>query len=107
MLAIERLDGRILTLASVSKFDAAIRAGLTLIALYDKYQMSSTLYKRTYYDLFQVSIPCERTYKQGVKYIKLAVKYAEEFAEREAEYQDFVRYARNPTSHRNYGASPF
>ena len=66
------LDDSILRLASIGKVDTAIRKGEALINIYDKLNMSSWLYYRTYYDLFQSAITKRNHLADRIKYIQHA-----------------------------------
>jgi SET domain len=55
------LDDEILFLPRLGMSDLALRKGQALLALYDKRNMSSWYYSRTYFDLFQISAAMRQT----------------------------------------------
>ena len=104
-LAILRdLDASILNLGSRGEIEAAMRKGRRLIQIYDELCVSSWLYQRTYYDLFQVAITKRKFVSDGIKYIKLA--YASALAHTGDDLHPTVEsmknFSQNPSSHRNY-----
>ena len=101
---LQSLDDAILQFGSMGRVDQALQKGKALLALYDRYQMSSWMYFRTYYDLYQVAITKRKTMKQGIRYIKLAYESAMTFTsdEENASVIMMKGYVDSPTSHRNY-----
>lgn len=98
------LDDAILSLGSHGRVEHAMQKGKALIKLYDKHGMSSWLYQRTYYDLYQVAITKRKTYSQGVKFIKKSYEAALAFTS-DPQYCSVVQmkgFANSPSSHRNY-----
>jgi hypothetical protein len=77
---------------------------LVIVEIYDKLNMSTWLYQRTYYDLFQVAITKKKYLKDGLVYIRKAHEAALTFTSDKD--NDMVRkmksYVDNPSSHRNY-----
>jgi SET domain/MYND finger len=68
----KELDDAILSLGSAGNVELAMRKGKALIKLYDRHGISSWIYQRTYYDLYQVAITKRKTWSQGVKFINKA-----------------------------------
>jgi hypothetical protein len=58
------------------KFDEGTRTALDLIKLYDEFQSSSFFYSRVYNDLYKMAITKRETFKQGMVFIKLALKHS-------------------------------
>lgn len=98
------LDESILMFGSMGRVAQAIRKGQRLLELYDKYNQSSWLYHRTYYDLFQVSVTKRSTLKDAKTYIRKAYEAASSFLSDEQD-ENVVKMkglADSPESHRNY-----
>ena len=66
------LDRSIQELLRWSKTEHTIRAGESLVKIYDEFQVSDRLYSRVYYDLFQIAITRRSTLKLGSRYIRQA-----------------------------------
>jgi hypothetical protein len=62
------LDKEIMQCGSMGQIDLAIRKGKALLQIYDELNVSSWLYQRTYYDLFQVAIKKRKYLKVGLEY---------------------------------------
>lgn len=100
------LDEKIVDLASTGKELAAIRAGNTLIRLYDEFRCSDMLYARTYYDMFQAAIAMRQTVGQGVVFAQKAYQHALVFYGSEHDIvHKFKMCFENPSQHRNYLAA--
>lgn len=98
------LDDAILSLGSQGKVELAMQKGKALIKLYDKIGISSWLYQRTYYDLYQVAITKRNSYKEGINFINKAYESALAFTSDE-QNETVVRtksFVTAPSSHRNH-----
>jgi hypothetical protein len=77
---------------------------MALIQIFDKLDMSTLHYQRTYFNLFQVVIAKKKYLKDGLVYIRKAHEAALAFTSDKD--NDTVRmmksYVDNPSSHRNY-----
>jgi hypothetical protein len=98
------LDDAILRVGSTGQIDLAIRKGLRLIEIYDEIGECSWLYKRTYYDLFQVAITKKRYVKDGEKYIRKAYEAALAYTQDEHDptVQRMKGLMQSPESHSSY-----
>jgi hypothetical protein len=90
---------------SMGQIDLVIRKGKALLQMYDKLNVSSWLYQRTYYyDMFQVAITKRKYLKDGLEYIRKAHEAALAFTSDKG--NEFVRqmksFVDSPSSHRNY-----
>jgi hypothetical protein len=109
MERMKELDDAILTLGSRGNPGLAIQKGKALLKLYDKHGISSWLYFRTYYDLYQVAITNRKTWTQGIRFIKKAYETSLAFT-KDAHNPSVLQmkgYMDAPASHRNYMALDF
>lgn len=99
-----QLDASILDLAAVGRIEQALLKGKALLALRDELQMSSWLYYRTFYDLFQVCITKKRFMKQGIQFIRKAYETVLAYCgdENLPEVRQMKEYMDSPSRHRNY-----
>jgi len=99
------LDERIFEYGAAGEIEEALQAGKSLLSLYGELKVSSHLYARTYYDMFQIAICKRSTLEEGLEFIRKAVEADEAYfgpACDCAEVNKKVKYAANPESHRNY-----
>jgi hypothetical protein len=98
------LDDAILRVASLGRVELAIRKGRRLVEIYDEIGVSSWLYQRTFYDLFQVAITKRKYVKDGKKYIRKAYEAVLAFIqdENDPSVQKMKGFMQSPESHRNY-----
>ena len=102
----KELDDSIMTLVGLGKIDPAVRKGKALVAIYDKYDMSSWLYHRTYYDLFQVTIAKRQRQKEAEQFIQKAFQAVLDYTGDADDdvVQRMQIFVTSPTSHRNFAA---
>jgi hypothetical protein len=98
------LDKEIMEYGSMGKIDQAIQKGKALLQIYDKLGVSSWLYKRTYYDMFQVAITKRKSLKDGSEYIRKAHEAVLAFtSDKDNEsFRKMKSFVDSPSSHRNY-----
>jgi MYND finger/SET domain len=84
--------------------DMSIKLGLTIIGIYDKYQLPSCQYHRTYFDLFQAAISKQSRFDEAVQYICKSYQAALDYtSDPDDIYAHRIkRYVDNPRSHYNY-----
>jgi SET domain len=94
-------DKFIMHVGAVGMTDMAILTGITLIELYDKYQVSSWLYHRTYYDMYQMAIAKRSTFKKATGYIQKSYQAALDFTSdpNDEDVKKVKKYVNNPKSH--------
>ncbi len=102
--AIIDLDRNIQELMRCNKTEHAIRAGESLVKIYDEFQVPDRLYSRVYYDLFQIAITRKSTLKLVSRYIWQAYTHALRYYGREEdeEVMNVKHYMENPSAHFNY-----
>uniref|UniRef100_A0A6A7G741 Uncharacterized protein n=1 Tax=Hirondellea gigas TaxID=1518452 RepID=A0A6A7G741_9CRUS len=109
LLRAKELDQKIIQLGSSGNFAGSIRAGKSLLRIYDSLQSSPKMYLRTYYDMFQMAITKRSTLQDGIKYMKRAMQFALEFYGEQLKNDEIVtqyaKYLSHPSSHRNYLAA--
>lgn len=98
------LDNSIMELASNGRIDQAMRKGKALLSLRDELDMSTWLYYRTYYDLFQVCITKKKYVREGRSYIRKAYEAVLAYYgdEDQPEVLRMKAFLQDPSSHRNY-----
>ena len=100
------LDASIFELGGRTRVKEALLAGRRLLALYDELGVSSLLYSRTYYDMFQIAIMRSETVAQGTALIAKAIEHAEIFCAEDKDKLDmYRRFLANSRLHRNYLAA--
>ena len=101
---VKELDEAILSLGGMGKIEVAMRKGRALISIYEQMGMSSWLYQRTYYDLFQVAITKKKFHREALHFIRKAheaiLAYTKDENHPEAIW--FLELLASPQSHRNY-----
>lgn len=84
----------------------SIAAGKKQLELYDALDMSSIVYSRTYYDLFQVSITSRDTLDDYNYYLDQAIKYRIAYMAPFEKFDDGIESYRklkhDPSKHQNY-----
>lgn len=98
------LDRIIADLGRRNKTEQAIRAGESLIKIYDEVQASDRKYSRVYFDLYQIAIMRKSTLKLGLRYIRQAHTHALRYYGREEdeEVRNVKHFMDNPSAHFNY-----
>lgn len=107
LLSMNRLDNQLLEYGRSQKFDEAFAVGEELILVYQEFHLSTMLFRRTYYDLFQIAIMRKATLDKAQYYIQQALKYlvlllGDVDVPQMREYRKLVL---EPTQHRNYAVA--
>lgn len=105
LLAIKKLDGMVLSMGMLGRFDEAIEIGNRLLGIYHELQYSLAAIYRTYYDMFQMAVARKRTLKQARTYIAQALHFAVlMYGDIDIpEVQSLRLLAENPSEHSNFG----
>jgi hypothetical protein len=103
---IKLYDDKLVEYLHAGNIKKSILIGEKLLKFYDKINMSSIMYSRTCYDLFQVVISTRETLPKYENYLKLAIKhrtdYLHPFDKNDKVVIGYQALLDDPTTHLGY-----